>query len=89
MAAVTVVSGTKAHKASLGGLLMEVVNCTVAADADTYTTIMQRPLFALFVANTDGNTTQLGTNVAVSGRTVTFNDSNLSSTTGTLLVFGF
>ena len=89
MAAVTVVAGTKANKLPLGPINMEVVNITIAADQDTYTTVMQNPQFAFFVANTDGNTTQLGVNAAVSGRVVTLNDSNISSTTGTLVVFGF
>ena len=85
MAAVTI---TKRAKNSVGSLLMEVANVSIAADGDTYVSLMQAPSFAFFVANTDGDTTQLGVNVAISGKTLTFNDSNISTTVGTLVVFG-
>jgi hypothetical protein len=87
MAAVTENNGP--YKNSLGNLLVEVVDVTIAADADTYAARMQRPVGAFFVQNTDGNADAIGVNAAVSGKTVTFNHSSISSTRGTLVVYGY
>lgn len=86
MAAVTV---TNRVKGSLGPMMIEIARITVAADGDTFESNMQGPLFAAFVQNTDGNADGIGVNAAVSGKTVTFNHSGISSTVGTVIVVGF
>jgi len=76
-------------KASLGPVLVEVVNLTGVTDQDTYTTIMQRPLFAMAVEQgADANST---VQAAVSGRTVTLHNQTAGAAAGdiALLVFGF
>jgi hypothetical protein len=73
----------------LGPVKIEVINITAITDADTVTSSIQRPDFGLFVQGEDAGNTQLATNVSISGRTVTLNNGNFSSSTGVLLLFGF
>lgn len=87
MAAVTENNGP--YKNSIGNILIEVVDVSIANDQDTYAARMQRPIGAFFVQNTDGNADSIGVNAAVSGKTVTFNHSSISATRGTLVVYGF
>jgi len=87
MAAVTQNNGP--YTVVLGPIKVECADVTIVADADTFASKLQRPLWALFMQNTDGNADALGVNAAVSGKTVTFNHSSISSTRGTVLVFGF
>lgn len=86
MAAIT---ATNTFIAPLGPVKLEVVNAASVDDGDTYVTRIQRPLFACFIQNSDSDTTAYEVNCAISGRTITFNQSNLSADTGVLLVFGF
>jgi hypothetical protein len=86
MAAVTV---TNRVKGSLGPMMIEIARITIAADGDTFESNMQGPLFATAVQNTDGNADAIGINAAVSGKTVTFNHSSISSTVATVFVVGF
>lgn len=73
----------------LGPFKMEVLNLTGVSDQDTVTTNMQNPKFALGVNNTDNDTTSAALNVTISGKTLTINNANLSSSTVNVLVFGF
>lgn len=67
----------------------EVLNLTAISDADTVTSQLQNPSFGQFVQTDDGGDTSLATNVAISGRTVTLNNANFSSSAGVLTIYGF
>jgi len=76
--------------AVLGPIKMEVLNLTAVTTADTVTTLMQRPLFAIGVQNsgTAAATTQVG--VAISGKTLTLTSSDFAGAAVlNVLVFGF
>ena len=75
---------------ALGPIKMEILNLTAVTTADTVTTLMQRPVFAMGVQNsgTAAATTQLG--VAISGKTLTLTSSDFAgAATVNVLVFGF
>ena len=77
---------------ALGPVKAEVARVSSVNDADTYSCRLQRPLFACYIPTVDENTTAQEVNCAISGKTVTFNNSNLDGTvsgTGVLLVVGF
>jgi hypothetical protein len=73
----------------LGPIKVECADVTITSDGDTFASKLQRPLWALFLENTDGNTTVNGINAAVSGKVITFNHSGISSTRGTVIIVGF
>jgi hypothetical protein len=78
------------YTAVLGPIKMEILNLSAITDADTVTSQLQNPSFALGVNTTDGETTSAAFNPAISGRTITLNNANFTgSTTAVLLVFGF
>lgn len=72
---------------TLGPIKMEVVHLTTVSDADTFTTLIQNPKFAIageFAANANSTVqTQL------SGRTVTIQNPTTASGQVVVLVFGF
>jgi len=69
----------------------EVLNLSAVTDADTVTSQMQRPLFAIFITTTDTVADTVAVNVGVSSRTLTINSSDLSggADTGVMLIWGF
>ena len=71
-----------------GPFKLEFVNLT-ADDTNTYTTIIQSPQYAMAVNNEDTDTTSAACSAAISGRTVTLNNANLSSSEVNVLIFGF
>lgn len=87
MAAVTTTTGP--YIVALGPIKCEIADLASVDDADTYETRIQRPLFAAFVLTTDTNSTAMSVNVSISGKTLTFNNSTLSASTGILFAFGF
>ncbi len=86
MAAVTT---TNKYVLPLGPIKMEVADLASVDDADTYVTTIQNPSFGFFVENTDTATIAVAVNLGFSGRTVTFNSTDLGAATGVLIVFGF
>jgi len=72
-----------------GPIKMEIINLTAVTDADTVTSLLQRPTFGFFTPTTDDNSAAEKVGVAISGRTVTLNNDDLSSDTGVLILFGF
>ena len=87
MAAATVVNS---FVTVLGPIKMEVANLSSVDSTDTYTTTIQRPLFAFFVttsATVAAN--DVGNLVEISGRVITITNAGLSAETGVLMVFGF
>lgn len=78
------------HTAALGPIKVELLNVTTVTDADTVTTNMARPVWAIGVNNTDGETTSLAMNIAISGKTLTLNNANLTgSSVVNIIVVGF
>lgn len=73
----------------LGPVKMEVLNLTGVTDADTVTSQLQNPKFAMAVINTDNGAATAPTNVSISGRTLTLNSADISSSEINVLVFGF
>ena len=74
---------------ALGPIKMEVVYLTSLTDQDTFTTLMQRPIFALCSeTNTDANSTA---QAAVSDKTVTVHNPTTGGGSGkvAVAVFGF
>ena len=53
------------------------------------TTLMQRPIFAFGVPGTDTASVTVATQIGVSGKTLTINQSELSSEILDVMVFGF
>lgn len=78
----------KRHVTVLGPVKMEVINLTDVDDAETVSTLIANPSFGFAVNNDDGSDGN-NTNVSISGKTITLNNSSLSSSEVTLLVFGF
>ena len=64
------------HIVALGPIKLEVLNLTAVSDADTVSTLIANPSFAIGVNNTDGETTSAALNVAISGKTLTINNAN-------------
>ena len=77
------------YVAVLGPIKMEVLHLTAVTDADTVTSNLQRPLFAVAVPGTDTATISVAINAAISGRTITINSADLSAEIVDVLVFGF
>lgn len=74
---------------ALGPIKMEVVYLTSLTDADTFTTLIQRPIFALCSeTNTDANSTA---QAAISDKTVTVHNPTTGGGNGkvAVAVFGF
>ena len=67
----------------------EVLSLTAVTDADTVTSQLQRPTFGYFIPTEDAATVSIATNIGISGRTVTINNSQLSNETGILVLCGF
>ena len=81
---------TNRHIAALGPIKMEALNLTDVSDADTVTTFIQNPVWAIGVNNTDTETTSAALNVGISGKTLTINNADLTgSSEVNVLVFGF
>lgn len=74
--------------AALGPIKMEILNVT-ASDTNTVTTVIQRPLLALAVNNQDNDAATAPVNASISGKTITLNSTDISSSVVNLLVFGF
>jgi hypothetical protein len=72
-----------------GPFKMEVLNLTAVTDADTVVSNMQRPVFAMAVPGTDTASITVAIQIAISGRTLTINSSDLSDEIVNVLVFGF
>lgn len=87
MAAVTETTGP--FVLALGPIKVEILDAASVDDGDTYTCRLQRPLFGAFILTTDNNSTAESVNVGISGKTITFNNSALSSDTGILVLVGF
>jgi len=68
---------------------MEILHLTAVTDADTVSSQLQRPLFAIATPGTDTAAIAVAINAAISGRTITINSSDLSSEIVDVLVFGF
>jgi hypothetical protein len=77
------------YTAVLGPVKMEVLNLTSVTDADTVTTLMQRPVFAMAVPGTDTAAIAVAISADISGKTITINSADLSAETVNMLVFGF
>lgn len=76
---------------ALGPIKMEVVYLTSVTDADTFTTLMQRPIFALCSeTNTDANSTAQAA-ITADSKTVTVHNPTTGGGTGKVCVavFGF
>jgi hypothetical protein len=68
---------------------MEVMHLTAVTDADTVSTTIQNPLFAMAVPGTDTASITVAINVGISGKVLTINSSDLSNEIVDLLIFGF
>ena len=74
---------------ALGPIKMEILNLTSVTDADTVSSLLVRPLFAMAVKNTDEASSN-ETNVSISSKTLTLNNADLGGTDEVnVLVFGF
>lgn len=73
----------------LGPIKLEVINLSAVDDADTVATRIANPSFAVAISTVDDNNTIGVIQVGISGKTLTLNNSNLSSSTVVVLVFGF
>lgn len=82
------ITGITRYTAVLGPFKLEVAEGT-ASDGETFTSRMQRPLWAVAWDNSDDDADAKGINAAVSGKTVTLNHSSLSDDEVRILVFGF
>jgi len=74
---------------ALGPIKAEVFDLSAVTDADTVTARLQRPTFGFALNVTDGENTALAIGVSISGRTITLNNSSLSSSDVVLVLFGF
>jgi hypothetical protein len=72
-----------------GPIKLEIINLSDVTDGDTVSTRIQRPDFALAVSTVDDNNTIGVIQVGISDKTLTLNNSGLSSSTVVVLVFGF
>ena len=78
------------HVAALGPIKLEAINVISVTDADTITTLIQRPVWAMAVNNTDTETTSAAMSISISGKTLTLNNANLTASSEVnILVFGF
>jgi hypothetical protein len=73
----------------LGPIKLEVINLTAVDDGDTVSTRIQRPSFAVAFSTVDDNNTIGVIQAGISDKTLTLNNSGLSSSTVVVLVFGF
>lgn len=76
----------KAIIAVLGPIKLEIVELTAVSDGDTFTSRLQNPRFALAFNDGDASGNN-GISAAVSGRTVTIHDPDI--TTVVAFVVGF
>ncbi len=74
---------------ALGPIKMEAMSLTAVTDADTVESLLVRPLFAMAVEDTDLATIAVAVNIGISGKTLTFNSTDLSAATMNMIVFGF
>jgi hypothetical protein len=73
---------------ALGPVKMEILNLTTVTTADTVTTNMQNPRFALGVDNTGA--LSVNTSITISGKTLTITNSSYAGAgICNVLVFGF
>ena len=75
------------YMAALGPIKMEIVFLSAATGADTFTTLMQRPVAGGGWQTEAADTSAL--TCSVSGKTVTLNSATLSNDTAIILIFGF
>lgn len=80
---------TNRYVVPLGPVKMEILNLTAVTDADTVTSLLQRPVWAMAVPGTDAAAKTVACTVAISGKTLTINDAELAAETVNVLVFGF
>lgn len=83
---------TVANRATIcgGPIKVECLNLTSVSDADTFTTLIQHPVWALGVNNTDTETTSAALSLSISEKTITINNANLTGdSVVNVLVFGF
>jgi hypothetical protein len=74
---------------TLGPIKMEVVNLTAITNGDTFTTLIQNPLF-VDIGEYGASATTATTTAAISGRTVTVTNASMNGTQKAVaLVFGF
>lgn len=77
------------HVTALGPIKMEVLNLTDVDDAETVSTLIQNPKWAVGVVNTDAAAQTVALNVGISGKVLTINQASLSGAEVNVLVFGF
>lgn len=77
------------HVVALGPIKMEALNLSDVDDADTVTSLLQRPIWAMGVPGTDTASVTVAVNITISGKTLTINQSELSGEILNVLVFGF
>lgn len=75
----------------LGPRKMEVAFLTSVNDADTYTSIIQRPVFGFAVVNSDASPMTAAVDPTIVGRVVTLNSTDLAGSNDdlVLVLFGF
>lgn len=77
-------------KVSLGPIMMEIIHTDAGSDADTFTTVLQRPLFVMGFESVAGAPTLRATLVAAT-KTITVDQVVAADPTAnyTVLVFGY
>lgn len=83
MAIATAVSS---YVTALGPIKVEFVTCTMASSTDTYTSKLVRPLAAIIHVNSTSTANPV---YSLSGSTFTVTETNISSSTVNLIIFGF
>lgn len=73
----------------LGPRKMEVLSLTAVTTADTVVSQLANPKYGFFVGTTSSGAMTSTPALAFSGRTVTLTSTDLSASTGILVLFGF
>ena len=81
-----VATAVTSHITALGPIKVEFVTCTMAADGDTYVSRLVRPIAANVTTNVAGSVNPVYTLV---GQTFTVADSDISTSTVNLVIWGF
>ncbi len=81
-----VATAVTSHITALGPIKVEFVTCTMAADGDTYVSRLVRPIAASITTNVTGNANPV---YSLSGSTFTVVDSDISTSTVNLIIWGF
>ena len=82
------ITGITRYTAVLGPMKVEFAEGT-ATDGETFTSNLQRPLWAMCWDNSDDDADAKGINAAVSGKVVTLNHTSLSDDEVRIIVVGF